>query len=346
MNDSLHNLGLTPFFTRQITADEIETTHYARITEVQRSQVTASDGLNDWVVVLGGAWFQVPADQRPTVGDWVLLDQHREKILRLLERKSVFQRLAVGKKVDVQLIAANVDTLFIVTSCNADFNEARLERYLALALEAGAEPVVVITKADMTEQPDSYLARAQEMQPGLAVTLVNAKDSETLASLATWVTKGSTVALVGSSGVGKSTLVNSLSGSEITATGGIREQDGKGRHTTSYRSIHQLASGGLLLDVPGMREVKIAQLDTSLPEVFSDIEDLALQCKFGDCAHEKEPGCAVTKAISNGIIDERRLESYRKLLIEETRQTASLSAQRHRQFSKTVKQHTKMKSKK
>lgn len=345
MNKTLVNLGLKPFFTQQLTVEEFEGGRLARITEVQRSRVTASDGTEEWVITLGGSWYQLPAEQRPTVGDWVTLDEQHEKIERLLDRKSVFKRIAPGTKVDVQLVAANVDTLFIVTSCNNEFKESRLERYLALALEAGVHPVVVLSKADLAEDAETYRERVHSVRADLPVELVNALDTDTLQRVAAWVTRGSTVALVGSSGVGKSTIVNSLSGAQLTETAGIREQDAKGRHTTSHRALHQLPNGGLLLDVPGMRELKVAQLDTSLADVFGDIETLAKQCKFSDCNHDAEPGCKVRQAISEGKLDARRLRNYQKLLREEARNTSSLTEQRHRdrRLAKTIKQHVNLK---
>ncbi len=345
MNEELVSLGLSPFFTRQLTLEDMEHGRLARITEVQRSLVFASDGVDDRTITLGGAWYRLPPEQRPTVGDWVLLDASCEKILRLLERKSVFKRVAAGTKVDVQLIAANVDTLFIVSSCNEEFKESRLERYLALALEAGVDPVVVLTKADLAEDAEVYRARTQVLKPGLPVEVVNARDADSLRPLMAWVNAGSTVALVGSSGVGKSTIVNTLSGSHRMRTGPIREQDAKGRHTTSYRALHRLPGGGLLLDVPGMRELKVVQLETSLVEVFEDVETFASRCKFADCTHEREPGCAVLQAITDGILDERRLRNYQKLVREESRHTVSLAEQRRldRTLSKTVREVTKLK---
>ena len=345
MNAELIDLGIAPFFTQQLSAEEIEHCILVRVTEVQRSHIIVSDGVDESRITLGGAWYQLPAAQRPTVGDWLLLDESREKILRLLERKSIFQRIAAGTRVEVQLVAANIDTLFIVTSCNDEFEESRLERYLALAAEAGVDPVVILTKADLSDEAETYVDRVRTVSIDLPVELVNAKDSDTLSGAMAWVNKGSTVALVGSSGVGKSTLVNSLAGSKLVETGVIREQDAKGRHTTSYRSLHRLSGGGLLLDVPGMRELKMAELDTALAEVFSDIETLAKQCRFRDCDHNDEPGCAVRGAVDAGVIDERRLRNYKKLVREESRNTASIAEQRNRdrQFGKTIKAHLELK---
>lgn len=345
MNTELIDLGLTPFFTQQLSAEEIEHCFLARVTEIQRSHIIVSDGVDECRITPGGAWYQLPAAQRPTVGDWLLLDEPHVKILRLLERKSIFQRVAAGTRVEVQLIAANIDTLFIVTSCNDEFEESRLERYLALAVEAGVDPVVILTKADLSGEAESYVDRVRTVSIDLPVEIVNALDPDTLSGAMAWVKKGSTVALVGSSGVGKSTLVNSLAGSKLVETGAIREQDAKGRHTTSYRSLHRLSGGGLLLDVPGMRELKVAELDTALAEVFADIATLAKQCRFRDCDHDDEPGCAVREAISAGQIDERRLGNYKKLVLEESRNTASIAEQRHRdrQFGKTIKAHLELK---
>ena len=347
MNSELSDLGLTPFFTQQLTADEIEGGEISRIIEVQRTHVVVSDGIEEWNITPGGAWYQLPSRQRPTVGDWVLLDALRQKIVRLLERKSIFQRVAAGTKTDVQLIAANVDTLFIVTSCNDEFEESRLERYLALAYEAGVDVVIILTKADIAEDPESFAGRVRAVSPEIPVELVNALDAGTLSGALAWVSKGSTVALVGSSGVGKSTLLNTLSGSKLVQTGSIREQDAKGRHTTSYRSLHRLDGGGLLLDVPGMRELKVAELDTALSEVFGDIESLAKRCRFRDCDHDAEPGCAVRQAIESGDLESRRLVNYKKLVQEEARNTASIAEQRYkdRQLGKTIKEHIELKRK-
>ncbi len=345
MNSALTNLGLTAFFTQQLTSKEIEAGRLGRVIEVQRTYMVVSDGVSEWQITLSGQWYQRPGDQRPTVGDWVLLDEAREKITRLLERNSVFKRVAAGTKVDVQLLAANVDTLFIVTSCNEDFKESRLERYLALAYEAGVDPVVILTKADLAEDTDAYRERVRAVRSDVPVEVVNALDIDSLDGVMRWVSKGSTVALIGSSGVGKSTIVNSLSGAQRTDTAAIREQDAKGRHTTSFRALHQLANGGLLVDLPGIRELKVAQVETSLAEVFSDIQDLAMQCKFANCNHQDEPGCAVSQAISSGGLDERHFRNYQKLVREEAHHTSSLAEQRQkdRQFGKMVKQHIKQK---
>ena len=331
MTASLQNFGLVPFFAQQLSLEEIEQGRVARVTEVQRSLIRVSDGESDHPVTLTSKWLEVAAEQRPTVGDWVILDETLQRVERILERKSLFRRVAAGEKAELQLIAANVDILFVVTSCNEEFKESRLERYLALAAEAGVIPVVVLTKIDLCDDPDAYADRAHAVQHDLAVESVNALDDSTFAGVMAWIEPGSTIALVGSSGVGKSTILNTITGVTVAATGGIREDDKKGRHTTTHRQLHQLPGGGLLIDVPGMRELKVADVDAALATVFDDIEELASKCRFGDCQHESEPGCAVQAAIARGDIDERRLNNYRKLQRENARHNASI-AERRSQF--------------
>jgi ribosome biogenesis GTPase len=338
---TLADLGWTPVFQQQLSLEEMSTLIPARVFEVQRTGLRLVFEGGDRVVPLGGRWFQGAVEDRPTVGDWVLLDPESGAIVRLLERKSLLKRMSVNKPGDLQLIAANVDTMFLVSSCNEEFNLARMERYLTLALEAGIQPVVVLTKADLSEDPDHYRDAAASLGRDLIVEVVNACDPHTLAGLTAWCGRGQTVTLLGSSGVGKSTLINSLAGGEVQATGEIRDADAKGRHTTTHRSLHLLPGGGLLLDSPGMRELGIADAGSGLASAFEDVEALASRCRFNDCRHQTEPGCAVQAAIAAGQLDERRLESYRKLRREELYNTETV-AERHtrvRQFSRMVKQH-------
>jgi ribosome biogenesis GTPase len=338
---SLTDLGWAPVFQQQLALEDLENTTPARVFEVQRTGLGLRFEGGEVDVPLGGRWFQGPPEDRPTVGDWVLLDSAMASVERLLERKSLLKRMSVNRPGDIQLIAANVDTMFLVSSCNDEFNLSRMERYLALALDAGVQPVVVLTKADLSEDAEAYRSQALSLSRDLIVEVVNALAQEELESLHAWCQVGQTITLLGSSGVGKSTLINSLAGAELQSTGAIREDDGKGRHTTTNRSLHLLESGGLLLDSPGMRELGIAELDAGLASAFQDVETLAEQCRFNDCAHESEPGCAVRRAIEAGELDERRLESYRKLRREELYNTETV-AERHartRQFSKMVKQH-------
>lgn len=340
MTISLGDYGLVPFFTQQASLDEIEQGRIARVTEVQRSLITVFDGSGERSIPLTSFWHKVAIEDRPTVGDWVVIDDQSLRIERVLDRKSVFRRIAAGDKNEIQLIAANIDVLFVVTSCNEEFKESRLERYLALAVEAGVIPVVILTKIDLTEDSGSYVERARRVHPGVPVESINALDERTFGGVKAWIEHGSTIALVGSSGVGKSTLLNSLAGMTISATKAIREDDKKGRHTTSKRALFRLAGGGLVIDVPGLRELKVAKIDEALADVFYDIEAISSKCRFKDCRHESEPGCAVRKAVEDGEMDARRLRNYSKLLRENERNSASLAEKRSqdRAFAKYIKQ--------
>lgn len=340
MNTSLQDYGFVPFFLQQTSLDEIEHGRVGRVVEVQRSLITVIDGSEERSIQLTLSWRKVAPEDRPTVGDWVVLDDQCSRVERVLNRKSIFRRVAAGEKTEIQLIAANIDILFVVTSCNEEFKESRLERYLTLAIEAGVIPVVVITKIDLSDDPDSYAERARTVQPGVHLELINALDRSTFDGVIAWIEPGSTIALVGSSGVGKSTLLNTLAGTKIAATNEVRDDDKKGRHTTSHRALHRLPGGGLLIDVPGIRELKVAEVDAALATVFNDIEAVASKCRFTDCLHGTEPGCAVRNAVENGDIETRRLRSYLKLLRENERNSASLAEKRFRgrAFAKHVKQ--------
>lgn len=347
MNSELQNLGLTPFFVAQMTVDELESGRIARVSQVQRSVLRVLDGVGEKTLPLPAGYRSAAPEDRPTAGDWVILSDDGSRIERVLERKSVFRRVAAGEKAELQLIAANVDILFVVTSCNEEFRESRLERYLALAGEAGVLPVVVLTKMDLAEEPDAWVARARSVQSDIPVVMLNALDPESVGELGAWIEPGTTVALLGSSGVGKTTILNTLIGDSVAATGAIREDDKKGRHTTTSRSLYRLPGGGIAIDVPGMRELKVADVGDALGVVFGEIEALARNCRFGDCSHRSEPGCAVREAIAAGQLDARRLENYRKLQRESARHTATLAETRrsHRDFAKQVRQIVALKRK-
>lgn len=337
-SNDLAGFGWSNFFQSQLTIDEIAATVPARVVAVHRNVLdVANPAFAERTPLLPSHIEE--EEGRPTVGDWLLLDAQSHAPLRLLDRKSLFKRKAPGKDRRIQLIAANVDTLLIVSSCNQDFNPARLERYLVLAREAGVTPVVVLTKADLTTDAESYVAMAQALMPGLIVECLDARNPDIAGPLGPWCGRGQTVALVGSSGVGKSTLVNTLTGEDSQATQAVRDDDDHGRHTTTGRSLHRLGSGGWLLDTPGIRELQLVDSDEGVEDLFADIVDLATQCRFADCGHDTEPGCAIRAALKDGRLDPERLKRFRKLAAEETRNSETLSQRRARDkgFGKMVK---------
>ncbi|MCA0899509.1 ribosome small subunit-dependent GTPase A [Microbulbifer agarilyticus] len=321
----LQQLGWKPFFQQQLSLDELNNCQPVKVMAVHRSQIEVSGESGEESVLVSGALFE-DAAERPTVGDWLLLARDSRKPVRRLERSSLFKRMAPGAK-QVQLIAANVDNVLIVSSCNQDFNLSRVERYLALVKEAGCRACLVLTKADLDENHDRF-HEALKGHSDLPVELINALDSASVAPLREYCQSGETLALLGSSGVGKSTLLNSLAGTELAATGGIREDDSKGRHTTRHRALYPIVDGGLILDSPGMRELALADIREGLEATFADITALSDKCRFADCAHESEPGCAVQRAIDTGELDARRLHNWRKLEREVARNSKTLAESR------------------
>jgi ribosome biogenesis GTPase len=255
----------------------------------------------------------------------------------ILSRRSAFRRRAAGTRPGAQIISANVDCLFVATSLNADLNPRRLERYVAMAGESGAEPVVVLTKADLIEESDSMAARF-EAELRVPVVAVSARTGLGIESVTRWFERGKTVALVGSSGVGKSTLLNHLAGEELMPTREVREDDARGRHTTTHRELFLLSNGALVLDTPGMREFGLWEADEGVDETFGEIVELAARCRFADCSHRFEPGCAVQAAVSSGRLDAGRLKSYRRLAHELAEQpTPAQRRERDRPFHKAIR---------
>lgn len=334
---SLAALGWSAFFTAQLDADDLANTRAARLTTIHRNRAEAMAPEGPLSLTLPPT---IPMADL-AVGDWVLFRDGR--ITRCLERKSLISRRAAGHRADRQLIAANLDTLAIVTSCNADFNPNRIERYLALARASGTQPIVVLTKADLGHA-DDFLDKIRQLDRSLPAIALDGRQAGQARELAPWCGPGQTLGLVGSSGVGKSTLANSLTGTQL-ATQTIREDDAKGRHTTTARHLIRLPQGGWLMDSPGMRELQLVDAAEGISESFADLAELSAQCRFSDCQHQTEPGCAVTAALASGQLDPARLARWQKLDREDrfnSRTVAEAHAQA-RAFNKRARDAVKAK---
>jgi ribosome biogenesis GTPase len=335
---ALAQLGWRSFFAEQFSAEQSQNCQPVRVMSVHRGRVTVSgEGIED--SISSSLPVQRGAEDRLTVGDWLLIDRSSRSFARILERTSLFKRPAPGDDRRVELIAANIDTLFIVSACDQDFNVAGIERYLVLAREIGVRPVLVLTKADLSPAPERLVEAARALQSGLRVELVDGRDPTSTGRLAGYCGLGETVALVGSSGVGKSTLVNTLKGWESIATQPVREDDGKGRHTTTVREMHRLAGGvdgpgadggGWLVDTPGMRELQMSEVASGVTEVFDDVTAVTLDCRFANCTHADEPGCAIYVAPAKGDLDPARVERWRKLAQEDAEDSGAVAVRRSR----------------
>ena len=255
----------------------------------------------------------------PAVGDWVAWRPEpageRAFVEAVLPRRSSFSRKAAWTELREQVVAANVDVVLLVQAVPDDFNVRRLERYLTTAWDSGASPAVVLTKTDLVDDVETYVAEIEQIAFGVPVHAVSNVTGEGLDDLRAQLVPGRTVALLGSSGIGKSTIVNRLAGEELLATQDVR-RDGRGRHTTSHRELVLLPGGGIVLDTPGMRELQLWSVDDGLERSFADVEEIAAECRFHDCAHEQEPGCAVREALASGRLSAERWESYGKQLRE------------------------------
>ena len=328
----------------------------ARVLREDRGRYRVHDGEERSAEVSGRFRHDV-ADRTdfPAVGDWVAVRAPEGDgpctVAAVLPRASVFVRRAVGETTEAQVVAANIDTVFVMSGLDHDFNLRRIERYVAAAWESGAQPVVVLNKADLAEDIEGCVAQAELAAPGVPVVALSAREGSGLDALAPWLVPGASIALLGMSGVGKSTLVNVLLGEERLATNEVRDGDSRGRHTTTHRELVPLPGGAILIDTPGMRALGLWSGDDALEDTFPEIEALARDCRFGDCSHEREPGCAVVAAELAGGLDPGRLESWRKLQ-RELRWLAGKQDQRIRQqevarwkaIHKSMKSHPKFKA--
>jgi ribosome biogenesis GTPase len=303
----LQNLGFSSFFLRQLDEAELETLPVGRVIALSHDHATVLGAAGPRPATLAGRLRHAGAHL--AVGDWVVLEEGA-RIARILDRATELRRRGPDDR--VQVIAANVDTVFIVGSLDADFSIRRFERYLAAVHAGGASPVIVLTKADLVDDPLPAVRAAERAAGAVPVLAVSAARGEGRDNLLAFVGPGRTAAFTGSSGVGKSTLVNWLVGDEVAATGATRADDAKGRHTTTARSIVALPGGGWLLDTPGMRGFGVDG-DAALDVVFEDVSALAARCRYGDCTHEAEPGCAVRAALASGALDPARLAAWRRL---------------------------------
>ena len=352
----LIQLGWNPFFEKQFEQFKTDNMMPGRVAREDKFVYTVWTEQGEIIArVVEKQRFQAGSKADfPAVGDWVALARHdspdQRKIVSILPRSSCFLRKVAGRTTEEQVLAANIDTVFLVTGLDNNFSVRRIERYLTLAWNSGASPVVVLNKADVCPEIEQRTEEVRSVAIGVPVHAISAVNKEGLEPFATYLAEGRTVALLGSSGVGKSTLINALLGNDLLDTGGVRLDDSRGRHTTTHREMVRLPDGGILIDTPGMRELQVWGDDGGLRRTFEDIEELAANCRFGDCSHENEPGCAVQQALDEGAIDVARFESYLKLQREfehlERRKDQKMARheqrERGKKFAKMVKQVKRM----
>lgn len=343
----LQTLGWGNDFLQQLTLEQLEHARPARVISVARDHFHVSNGEETFTATLRGHFRYQHHDDNdyPTTGDWVLLHPTENVILERLQRRNLIARKAAGSN-DVQAIAANIDLLLIISGLDEEFNLHRIERYLVLAAQSHVTPVVILTKADLCSEPQSYIDAVRQRLPDDAeVFAVNALKDPLAELLAPWLNPGTTLSLVGSSGVGKSTIVNNLLGTQLRATAATGE-DAKGRHTTSSRDLIQLPSGACIIDVPGMREVGLAPTSGGVATQFKSLAELATHCRFADCRHESEPGCAVREAVEKGELDPDEWQHYLTLLAEERHNISEHEKRRAGKiFGRMVKEVKDIKSK-
>lgn len=342
---SLQELGWSEFFERQWQEKQTGDLVRARVSEENRGlyKIISESG-ERWAELRGKLRHEaVSRESLPAVGDWVLATGtgERAQIEFVFARRGKFSRKTAGKKTEEQIVAANVDAVLLVSSLNREFNARRLERYLALAWESGARPIVVLNKADLCQNIPELRAKAEESAMGVRVVVASIISGEGIEELHEVVRSCGTTALLGSSGVGKSSLINAILCREVQPTSEVRESDDRGRHTTTSRQLLVVPGGGVLLDTPGMRELQLWDASEGIGRAFADVQELAQRCKFRDCSHKNEPGCAVREAM-----DEERLANYHKLQREEefleSKQDDALRSQRTKELRKLMRGVNKM----
>lgn len=335
----LQPLGWSNELTVQLPLEQLENVRPARIVGVERNRYRADTGDTLVTVTLAGNFrhHHDKAETLPTVGDWVLLHEKEPMIIELLSRRTLIARKRAGGN-DVQPIAANIDLLLVVGGLDGEYNLHRIQRYLVMAAQANITPLVLLTKSDLCDNAEANVTEVRrQLPPGGDVFAINALSDPLTALIGPWLSPGTTLAVVGSSGVGKSTVVNNLVGGDIQRTSATR-RDSKGRHTTTSRSLHRLPGGLCIIDVPGMREVGLAPTEGGVARQFSEIETLAQDCRFSDCTHQQEPGCAVRAAYERGELDADIWQHYLKLLAEERHNVSEHERrQRERSFGKIVR---------
>lgn len=346
----LIDLGWDSFFESYFEPYRKQGLSAMRIIRENRENYLAYGDKGEYKCKISGK-FRFEADSKgkfPSVGDWVAVSaRHKEgkaTIHTLLPRKSVFIRKVAGQITEEQVVAANIDTAFIVCGLDLNFNLRRIERYLSLAWESGSVPVILLNKADLCSAAEARKHEVESIALGVDVYTISATQKLGMAALNKYIKIGKTAAFLGSSGVGKSTIINSLLGTERLKVNEVSEWGSRGRQTTTFRELMFLANGGMVIDTPGMRELQVWGDEAGLKQVFDDIEELASQCRFRDCSHHNEPGCAVQKAIDDGSLNPNRLKSYLKLKREfaylADRQTMKASAIEKSRW-KTISQHAK-----
>lgn len=353
---TLTELGWSAWFADQISNADQSSFTIGRVIHHQRGSygIQTSETLTTGVVSGRFQHICLSEEEYPAVGDWVLLRPNIDVgspsvIERVVTRKSCLIRKSAGKGSQGQVVAANVDTTWIVSSLNQEFNPRRIERYLTFVRDGGSLPQIVLTKSDLCSDASTLIGELQKIAGDAPIFVTSSITGEGFEALKETLASGKTMAIIGSSGVGKSTLVNRLSNQDVTGVSGIREADHKGRHTTTTRTLHFLPDDlGMLIDTPGMREIGLMDAKDGLEATFADIQALALQCKFNNCTHTNEPGCAVLAALEDGTLDEGRLRSFakqkREQQFQERRQDAKVkenSKKRWKRISKTLRQTKK-----